>query len=256
MENKNIDVDSKQSLKDVCRRNQYAIDDRFVIRDGKIHKCAIICPGGGYGMVCSSIEGVPIARKLNELGISALIVYYRVRKKAHFPNPQDDLARAVREIHEKSGDYHLDMSDYSIWGSSAGGHLVGTFGTSTMGYKKYHLPKPGALILIYPVTSLEKEITHAGTRKYLIGKDASHEEELRRSVYTNVDKDFPPTFVWCGDADSTVPKVNTELMVQVLEKNNVEHESRIYPGVEHGVGPATGTAAEGWIDEAVRFWGE
>lgn len=254
MKNKNIDIDKKQYLKDIYRRNQYAIDDRFVIRDGKIHKCAIICPGGGYGMVCSFIEGTPIARKLNELGISALIVYYRVRKKATFPNPQDDLARAVREIHEKSDDYHLDMSDYSIWGSSAGGHLVGTFGTSTMGYKKYHLPKPGALILIYPVTSLEKEITHAGTRGFLLGKDASKEMELRRSVYTNVDKDFPPTFIWCGDADSTVPIVNTELMVKALKKHNVEHESIIYPGVEHGVGPGTGTAAEGWINKAVAFW--
>ena len=111
MEKKNPNIDSKQSLKDIYRRNRYAIDGRFIIRDGKKHRCAIICPGGGYSCVCSFVEGVPFARALNDMGISALIVYYRVRGKAKFPNPQDDLARAVKEIHEKSEEYHLDMTD-------------------------------------------------------------------------------------------------------------------------------------------------
>lgn len=251
---KNADIDSRQSLKDIFRRNRYALDDRFVIRDGKKHLCAVICPGGGYGMVCSFIEGVPVARKLNELGISAVIVYYRVREKASFPNPQDDLARAVREIHENSEKYNLDMKNYSVWGSSAGGHLVGTFGTASMGYAHYQLPKPGALILSYPVISLESEVAHSGTREVLIGKDASKEEEILRSVYTNVDEQYPPTFVWCGDADSTVPIVNTQLMEKALEEKKIPHVCRIFPGVEHGVGPGTGTSAEGWINQAVDFW--
>ena len=54
------------------------------------------------------------------MGISVFIVYYRVRKKALYPNPQDDLAKAIREIHDKAADYQLDMTDYSIWGASAG----------------------------------------------------------------------------------------------------------------------------------------
>lgn len=83
-----VDLDRKQTLKDVYRPNQYKLDDRFVLHDGETHKCAIICPGGGYGMVCSFIEGTPIARRLNAMGISAFIVYYRVRKKALYPNPQ------------------------------------------------------------------------------------------------------------------------------------------------------------------------
>ena len=41
-----VDLDKKQPLKDIYRRNQYKIDDRFVLRDGKTHKCAILCPGG------------------------------------------------------------------------------------------------------------------------------------------------------------------------------------------------------------------
>lgn len=249
-----MDIDNKQTLKDIYRLNRYALDERFVIRDGKTHKCAIICPGGGYGMVCSFIEGTPIAKDLNRYGISAIIVYYRVRKKAKFPNPQDDLARAVKEIHERKDELHLDMDGYSIWGSSAGGHLVGSFGTRLMGYKKYQLPKPGLLVCSYPVVSLESSVTHQGTRDNLIGKNACHEEELLKSVHTNIDASFPPTFVWCGNADQTVPMTNTELLRDALEKNRIPYRCHIYEGVDHGVGPGRGTEAEGWIDDAVSFW--
>lgn len=249
-----LDIDRKQSLKDIFRRNQFAIDDRFVIRDGKKHKCAILCPGGGYYMVCSFIEGVPIAKKLNEMGISAFIVYYRVKKKAHYPNPQEDLAKAVEYVFQNQEEYNLDMRDYSIWGSSAGGHLVGSFGTSLMGYKKYNLPKPKCLVLSYPVISLEKELTHEGTRDLHIGQEATKEEELKYSVYTNVDCDYPSTYIWCGDADKTVPPVNTELMAKVLQNNKIMYKKEVFKNVEHGVGPATGTAAQNWIKNAVDFW--
>lgn len=254
MARKGSSIDYKQRILDFFRPNRYKIDDRFVIRDGKQHKCAIICPGGGYARVCSFIEGTPIARKLNSEGISALIVYYRVRRKAAFPNPQEDLARAVREIHEKRESYNLDMTGYSVWGSSAGGHLVGTFGTASMGYPNYGLPKPGMLELTYPVISLEKAITHPGTRENLIGRDASPEVERRHSVHTNVDGNYPPTFLWCGKDDSLVPPAHTELMRAALENAGIPHVCRMYEGVDHGVGPGIGTAAEGWIDEAIAFW--
>ena len=247
-------MDKEQARKDVLRRNAYALDDRFVIRDGKKHPCAVICPGGGYSLVCSYIEGVPFAKALNQMGISAFIVYYRVRNKAKYPNAQDDLARAIREIHEKRDFYHLDMDGYAIFGSSAGGHLAGTMGTSSMGYKKYGLPKPGAIILSYPVISLEMEITHRDTRKNMIGKKASKEEERERSVYTNVDENYPPVFLWCGMADSLVPPKNTELMKEALQAHGIPFACHTYEGVEHGVGLGIGTEAEGWIEEAVDFW--
>ena len=127
------DVDAKQSMKDIFfTSNRYKLDDRFVIRDGKKHPFAILVPGGGYSLVCSFIEGVPIARKLNQQGISAFIVYYRVKKKAAFPAPMDDLATAVKEIFSKAKEYNLDTENYSVWGASAGGHLTASFGTEHM----------------------------------------------------------------------------------------------------------------------------
>ena len=205
-------------------------------------------------MVCSYIEGVPIARELNRKGISCVIVYYRVRKKALFPNPQDDLQRAVSEIFLRNDELMLDLSCYSVWGSSAGGHLAASFGTTSMGYRKYGLPKPGLIVCAYPVVSLETAITHNETRNNLLGKGASEREALDKSIHTNVDADYPPCFVWCGDDDRSVPTVNTELLRDALIQNGIPHRCIIYPGVGHGVGPGWGTAAEGWIEEAVTFW--
>ena len=257
MSNRPLDLDTKQSLRDVFfTPNRYALDERFVLRDGRRHPVAVIVPGGGYGMVCSFIEGTPVARKLNELGVSAFIVYYRTKKKARYPAPQEDLARAIREILVKAEAYHLDMENYSIWGSSAGGHLAASFGTEAMGYPQFDLPKPGALILSYPVISLRREITHMGTHDNLLGKHASFARERFASVDEQVTASYPPTYLWCGDADATVPAENTKRMAAALEKAGVPCCCEIFPGVDHGVGPGTGTAADGWIQKAVAFWKE
>lgn len=251
------DLDSLQSIKDVFfTKNEYKLDDRFVLRDGQKHPFAVICPGGGYGMVCSFIEGVPIAKKLNALGISAFIVYYRVREKAAFPAPQQDLARAVREILNKAEAYNLDAESYSVWGASAGGHLAASFGTESMGYMKYGLPKPQAMVLTYPVISMEKGMTHGGSRDNLLGKDATPEQEQATSIDRQVTANYPPTYIWCGDADDTVPPENTRRMAAALKQAGVPCLCEVFPGVGHGVGPATGTSAQGWIDHAVAFWRE
>ena len=205
-------------------------------------------------MVCSFIEGVPYARKLNEMGISAFIVYYRVKDQARFPAPQDDLAQAVRDIFAKADEYLLDTAHWSVWGSSAGGHLAASFGTANMGYPHYGLPKPEALVLTYPVISMRPDVTEQQTHNMLLGDPAEPAMEAFASVDEQVDADYPPTYIWCGDGDKTVKPDNTRRMAAVLEKAGVPYQCEIFPGVDHGVGPGTGTAAEGWIDHAVAFW--
>ncbi len=249
-----VDLDQHQSLKDIFHKNKYELDTRFVINDGKKHKCAIICPGGGYSLVCSFIEGTPIAHRLNDMGISVVIVYYRVKYKAKYPNPQDDLAQAIRDVYDRAEELNLDMENYSVWGASAGGHLVASMGTDNMGYMKYNLPKPGCLVLSYPVISMDKSITHMGTHDNLLGKDCGVEQEEFTSVHLHVTADYPPTYIWCGDADSTVPPVNTKLMADALKTASVPAMCEIFTGVDHGVGPATGTSAAEWINHAVDFW--
>ena len=254
--NKPKDLDFKQLWKDRFHPNRYALDDRFVLLDGKTHPFAVICPGGAYQTVCSFIEGTPFARRLNEQGISAFIVYYRVRGKAQYPHPQEDLARAVREILSQAEKYHLDVENYSVWGSSAGGHLAASFGTENMGYHQYNLPKPRAIVLVYPVISMDGALTHDQTHDNLLGKQATAAMEAFTSIEKNVTADYPPTYLWCGEADALVNPEHTRCMAAALKAAGVPFQCEIFPGVDHGVGPGTGTAAEGWIERAVEFWRE
>lgn len=250
-----VDVDVRQSVRDMFfAKNAYRLVDDYVLRDGKKHPFAVLCPGGGYWMVSSFIEGVPVAKKLNELGISAFIVYYRVKKKALFPNPLDDLGRAIREILANADAYQLDTENYSVWGFSAGGHLAGCFGTESIGYTKYGVPKPGAVVLAYPVISMLPELTHKQTHDAFLGKLPDPAMEQRTSVDLLVTPDYPATFIWCGDADQTVSPDNTKRMAAALEAAGVPFRCEIYPGAGHGIGPGTGTSAESWINRAVEFW--
>ena len=255
MSKRPTDVDAKQSIKDIfLSKNEYRLVDDYVIKDGKKHPFAILVPGGGYAMVCSFIEGVPIAKKLNEKGISVFILYYRIRKKAKYPAPMDDLARAVKEILENADRYHLYKENYAIWGASAGGHLAASFGTPNMGCRKYGLPAPGAIVLAYPVISMDQAIGHKGSHDFLLGKDADKALEDETSIEKHIDAKYPKTYIWCSKSDKTVPYENTLRMIRELEKNNVKVRSMICENVDHGVGPATGTEAEGWIDQAAGFW--
>lgn len=234
------------------RSNKYAIKP-YLVKDGKVHPVAIICPGGGYRRVCSFVEGHPFAKKLNTMGYHAIILFYRIREKAAFPNPQDDLARAVKEIHEHAKEWKLDMTGYSIWGSSAGGHLAASFGTESIGYVKYGLPKPGAMILIYPVITMGK-YTHPGSRNYLIGSNPAPEDIEKTSIEGQITAAYPPTFLWWGDADQSVNPINSLILKAELEKHQIPCKCVEYPDVGHGVGLGKGMACEGWIADAVTFW--
>lgn len=254
MSERRPDIDKEQGAKDANMPNEYRLLDDYVINDGLIHSYAIICPGGGYGKVSSYIEGTPIAKKLNEQGISAFVLYYRIKEKALYPAPMDDLARAVRYTQENATKYNLDQSNYSIWGSSAGGHLAASFGTENMGYLKFDLPRPKVIVLAYPVISMEKHMSHQGTRNRLIGEDANAEMEEFTSIEKHITKSFPPVFIWCGENDQTVNPENTRMMEAALKEAGVPVCAKIFKNASHGIGPGTGTDAEGWIRDAVEFW--
>ena len=86
-----------QRIYDFHRPNRYALKP-YLINDGKCHPFAVICPGGGYSSVCSFVEGKPFAEALNELGYHAFVVYYRTKDKARYPNPHQDLNRAIEDL--------------------------------------------------------------------------------------------------------------------------------------------------------------
>ncbi|MGN1141014.1 MAG: alpha/beta hydrolase [Oliverpabstia sp.] len=244
----------QQAIYDIFKReNKYELIEDYVLQDGSKHPFALICPGGGYSSVCSFTEGIPYAEELNKNGFSAFILYYHVKKEGRYPVPQQDVAIALQYIFSKADDWNLDKDNYSLWGSSAGGHLVASFCTEATGYKCYGIPKPAALILCYPVVTMGK-LTHKGSRKNLLGKNADDQIVKLLSVEKQITGCFPPTFLWCGDMDRTVDPENSKSLAEALEKAQIPCEFHIYQGVNHGASLAKGTSAEGWFNLAIKFW--
>lgn len=228
--------------------------DEYVIRDGKKHEFAIVCPGGGYEYISDSNEGKPVATKLNEIGVSAFVVYYSCGKLARFPKPLMDLGTVIQYIVENKDNLML-LDNYSIWGFSAGGHLVSSFGTDSLGYKNYNLPKPQALILSYPVISMGM-FGHEGSRNYFLGISPDEELIKKTSVELLISKDYPATFIWCGLDDKTVSPMNSFMLKESLDKYNVLSKLVQYENVGHGVGLGEGLLCEDWFEKSIRFWKE
>ena len=67
----------------------------------------------------------------------------------------------------------------------------------------------------------------------------------------------PPTFVVVVEQqDGIAPPDTMQRRVAALRKLGVAVEFHRYPRLGHGFGVGTGTSAEGWISDAVRFWEE
>ena len=232
-----------------CRHpNEYELTP-YLSKKGKNAPVIVICPGGGYRMIASFIEGHPVAKYFQDRGYNAFVLRYRVKEKAHYPAPAEDIAHALREIKDK---YDLSLDNYGLCGFSAGGHMCALFGTSEYGYKRYNLPKPKCLMLVYPVISLETEYTHKSTRKFFAGED---EKALEiGNIYHHIDEDYPHTFIWRGDSDRSVKPINSDLLVEQLEKNHIKNKYLKFPKVGHGVGLGINTNAEGWPIDAIEFW--
>lgn len=223
-----------------------------VLRDGRRHPFAVICPGGGYSVVADDTEGRPYAERLNELGCSAFVVHYRCQKAARFPAPQEDLSRAIHDIFSRADRLGLDTRTYSIWGSSAGGHLAASVCTREIG-ELLDVPRPCALVLAYPVVTMGRE-GHDGTRENHLGWSPVPELLALTSIERLVGPDFPPTFVWCGSDDASVDPENSRMLARALQRENVPCEFREYAGVGHAVGLGEGLPCQGWLQDAAAFW--
>ena len=216
----------------------------------------LIIPCGGYYNVCSFVEGYPISKRCNELGISAFVLQYHALAGAHYPNPQEDAAQAVRYILEHAEVFDLAGTDYAVCGFSAGGHLASSFAVEQLGYGRFGVPKPQAVLLGYPVITMT-DLTHDGSRQNLLAEDAN-DDKLRMlySVEQQVTAAYPPAYLWNCEADDVVPAENSAMLESALRKCGVPVNHEIFPGSVHGWGLGIDTPAEGWFDRAITFWNE
>jgi acetyl esterase/lipase len=221
----------------------------------------IVIPGGGYWKVAAVHEGSEVAKRFNDMGVTAFVLKYRLPSDVTMVNkeigPLQDAQRAIQLVRERAKEWEIDKNRVGIIGFSAGGHLASTAGTHfNHAYidagKKANL-RPDFMILVYPVISFADSICHMGSRENLIGKNPSPQKKEEYSNELQVTKKTPPTYLVHAEDDSTVKVQNMLLFATALQKNKVPFDFYLYEKGGHGFGLTNKTSEVKWMD-LVQEW--
>lgn len=215
----------------------------------------IICPGGGYSILAYNHEGTAVAKRFNEIGVTAFVLKYRLPSEEIMVDKTyallQDAEQAIYLVRKNAKQYAIKPNKIGIMGFSAGGHLASTLLTHYHDVKindaeKVSL-KPDFGALIYPVISFEQSV-HTGTMKNLLGSNPPDSLKHYFSANQNVTKKTPPTFLVHAKDDTTVPVQNSILMYDALKKHNVKTELYLYPNGGHGFGLHNKTSDVDWFN--------
>ena len=192
----------------------------FFFRGKEYEKFAICNAGGGFAYVGAMQDSFPHALELSKNGYNAFVLIYR----PGWDTAPKDLARAIAYIISNADKLKVNKKNYSLWGGSAGARMaafLGSYGTEYYGEKE--CDKPSAVIMQY--TGLSE-------------------------VYGNE----PPTYNCVGTYDGIANYQVMKRRIEKIKKNGTDAMIEIFDGLSHGFGLGIGTVAEGWINNAIKFW--
>lgn len=221
----------------------------------------IIFPGGGYQHLAIDKEGTKVAQWLNSLGITAFVVKYRLPSDKIMKNknigPLQDAQEAVRYVRQNASKYNIDANKIGILGFSAGGHLASTLATH-YDEKIYETDskvsaRPDFSLLIYPVISMQNDITHKGSQISLLGNNPSQELLDSFSNEKKVTAQTPPTFLVHATDDKTVLPENSINFYLALKNNGVPAELHIYQKGGHGFGLGVKDTSKFWTRDCEEW---
>ena len=191
----------------------------------------IMCPGGGYGGLAMKHEGHDMAPWFNTQGITYAVLKYRM-PNGHHEVPLSDAEQAIRMVREHAAEWGVNPQRVGIMGASAGGHLAASLATLYSSDKT----RPDFQILFYPVISMQKGVTHGGSRKNLIGENPSQELEQKYSLERQVSPRTPQAFIMLSSDDDAVPPINGIGYFLALRDHKVPASLHAYPTGGHGWG--------------------
>ena len=206
----------------------------------------IVCPGGGYNILSYDLEGTEICEWLNSLGITAVLLKYRVPRRKGLPKhaaPLQDVQRALRYVRANATDLKLDTDKIGVMGFSAGGHLSVMASTS---YDTDHYApmdqidkvssKPNFTLLVYPA--------------YLSAENFAIAPEIK------ITSDTPPTLLIHAEDDKKY--INSSLFYYyALKEKGVPATMHLYSKGGHGYGMRqTSAPVSEWTERAAAWFRE
>lgn len=223
-------LESKPGEKPVKRITNVSKPTLTVFRPAKdkdTGAAVVVCPGGGYNILAWDLEGEEVAAWLNSIGVTGIVLKYRVPRRPDQPKdkpplgPLQDAQRAMSLVRSKAGEWGIDPKRIGILGFSAGGHLAAS--TSTNFDKRVYEEidptdrvscRPDFAVLVYPA--------------YLASKDTLS-ADIRAS-----DKTPPIFFAHAGD--DRISAENSVALYLALKRAGVPAELHVYATGGHGFG--------------------
>lgn len=188
----------------------------------------VVCPGGGYHILALDLEGTEVCEWLNSIGVTAVLLKYRVPRRPDRPPyepPLQDVQRALGLVRARASEWGVDPRRIGVLGFSAGGHLAAMASThfETRMYDKIDAAdevscRPDYSILIYP--------------GYLSAKDQPWQVSPELTIAAGK---TPPTFLAMAEDDG-VGVENPLAYYLALKKAGVPAEMHLYPSGGHGYG--------------------
>jgi acetyl esterase/lipase len=191
---------------------------------------ALVCPGGGYWNLAWDLEGEEIVAWLNSIGVSGILLKYRVPRRPGQPErlpapfPLQDAQRALRIVRSRAGEWGIDPERIGMIGFSAGGHLSAAVATN---FDRPAYPpiddvdkvncRPDFAVLIYP------------------GYLAPNNSEAL-APYVRIPVGAPPFFLTHAGDDSVATADNSVLMYLALKRAGIPAELHVYASGGHGFG--------------------
>ncbi len=215
----------------------------------------VVCPGGGYWNLAWDLEGEEVAAWLNAVGVTGIVLKYRVPRRAGqperlpAPGPLLDAQRAISLARSQAAEWGIDPSRIGILGFSAGGHLA--VAAATHFDQRAYAPvderdkascRPDFAVAVYPGYFIEQQ--RAGVE---VAKDVL-------APYMRIPKETPPIFLVHATDDPVAGVENSVVMYLALKRANVEAELHVYARGGHGFGVRkSGLPASTWTDRCLAW---
>ncbi len=186
----------------------------------------LVCPGGGYNILAWNHEGTEVAEWLNSLGVTAVVLKYRVPRRKGLEKhevPLKDAQRALSYVRSMAKEWHVDTDNIGILGFSAGGHLAATVSTNfdKRSYEAIDAVdevscRPDFTVLVYPA--------------YLMNEKNDGLDPL-----INVTEKTPPVFLVHAYDDRVTPLSSVHYFL-AAKQHKVPAELHVFPKGGHGYG--------------------
>lgn len=212
----------------------------------------LVIGGGGLFRIQIGHEAEPTAQWLAALGVTPVILYYRLPADGWAPAaPFQDAQRAMRVLRARAAALGIDPQRIGVIGFSSGGDIAGI--TATRFAHDFYAPvdaadklpsRPDFAGLIYPVTSMLPPYDTTRTYRELA---AQGDARTAYTVQSHVGPETPPVFIAHAEDDPIVNVGSSLALFDALRGQHVPAELHVFDHGGHGWGlGAPGTRVGNW----------